>query len=218
MRHGVRTILISATLGLQLSVTSIASGGQALPSPAQIYHSKDASQLTRSGLRYLRGAGVARDATKALHLFCNAARMGNAEAKYRLGDIYAFGRGVPRNIELGTAWLYQAAQEGDLRAKVTLKALGMGGVPRREPSCTVPRDETQAPGSGPLLQHHAARPLRLAGSGTGFVVNRHGTLITARHVIAGCRAIGASLTAPERQFRHEGDDRSRLSAGARNRL
>ena len=43
------------------------------------------------------GEGVARDAARAAELYCQAARLGDAEAQFSLGWMYANGRSLPRD-------------------------------------------------------------------------------------------------------------------------
>jgi soluble lytic murein transglycosylase-like protein len=126
------------TLLLSFAAAMVAvppAGAQQLPSFHEIYRSSDVHELTAWGLRYERGVGVSQNATNAAQLYCKAARKGDADAKYQLGQMYAFGRGVPRDKALAAAWLYQAAQADDSRAKVLLKVLNVEGKPKRQPSC-----------------------------------------------------------------------------------
>jgi soluble lytic murein transglycosylase-like protein len=127
------------TLALSFAVAAMVAvppaGAQQLPSFQEIYRSTDVHDLTAWGLRYERGVGVAQNATNAVQLYCKAARKGDVDAKYQLGQMYAFGRGVPRDEALAAAWLYQAAQGNDSRAKVLLKVLNIEGKPKRQAAC-----------------------------------------------------------------------------------
>ncbi len=116
-------------------ITALPVSAQELPSFEEIYRSNDPHDLTAWGLRFERGVGVTQDATNAVRLYCKAARKGDVEAKYQLGQVYAFGRGVPRDEALAAAWLYQAAQGKDRRAKVLLKVLKVEGKPKRKAVC-----------------------------------------------------------------------------------
>jgi len=54
---------------------------------------------------------------ESLALYRKAASAGNAEAQYRLGEIYAAGRGVPQNNSQAYIWLSLAANAGHAAAK-----------------------------------------------------------------------------------------------------
>ena len=87
--------------------------------------SRDMHLLTASGMRYETGVGVGQDADKAVKLYCHAAKMGDGDAKYRLGYLYAYGRGVKRDPELAAAWFGEAVK-ARLRAN-TDEVIARGG-------------------------------------------------------------------------------------------
>jgi hypothetical protein len=132
LKRGDTLALCAAAL---IMLAGFPASAQRLPSFEEIYGSDDAHDLTAWGLRYERGVGVAQDASNAVRLYCKAARKGDVEAKYQLGQVYAFGRGVGRDEELAAAWLYQAAQGKDRRAEVLLKVLRVEGKPKRQAVC-----------------------------------------------------------------------------------
>ena len=55
-------------------------------------------------------------AWKAANLYCEASRYGSAEAVYRLGMLYAFGRGVPQNRDYAANLFGIAAVNGHFEA------------------------------------------------------------------------------------------------------
>ncbi|HKY02790.1 MAG TPA: lytic transglycosylase, partial [Burkholderiales bacterium] len=55
--------------------------------------------LLRDALAFEHGEGVTKDQIKAAALYCEAAKLGDAEAQYALGWMYANGRGVERDDE-----------------------------------------------------------------------------------------------------------------------
>lgn len=114
-----------------------------LPTFDQIVRLADAGELTAWGRRYERGVGVARDAGKAVRLYCKAARRGDAEAKYYLGQVLAFGRDIERNEELAAAWLYEAAQQGESRSRSMLMLMGVDEKPARRAVCPVREDASR---------------------------------------------------------------------------
>ena len=60
---------------------------------------------------------------KAASLYCEAARYGSAEGLYRLGMLYAFGRGVPANREYAANLFAIASTHGHLEAQKMLETI-----------------------------------------------------------------------------------------------
>jgi len=106
-----------------------------LPSFEQIYAANDKNDLTAWGRRYARGVGVARDPEKAVKLFCKSARKGDTDAKFELGQMYAFGQGVRRDWDLAAAWYYQAAKGESRKAQTMLRVLKVENKPKRKAFC-----------------------------------------------------------------------------------
>ena len=106
-----------------------------LPSFEQIYSSNDKTDLTAWGRRYARGVGVAKDPGKAVKLFCKSARKGDTDAKFELGQMYAFGLGVTRDLDIASAWYYQAAKGESRKAQTMLQILKVKDKPGHEASC-----------------------------------------------------------------------------------
>ena len=61
---------------------------------------------------YEHGEGVARDAQHAIALYCEASRLGDAEAQFSLGWMYANGRGIPRDNRMASLFFALAADAG----------------------------------------------------------------------------------------------------------
>ena len=94
-----------------------------------------ASQL--AGLRvearaYEHGEGVPKDARRAIDLYCQAAKLGDAEAQYNLGWIYANGRGVARDDALAALFFDLAAKQGHEHAMRMQKVVGTDTAPTPE--------------------------------------------------------------------------------------
>ena len=62
-------------------------------------------------------------AWKAANLYCEAARYGSAEGVYRLGMLYAFGRGVPANRDYAANLFGIAATHGHFEAQKMLETI-----------------------------------------------------------------------------------------------
>lgn len=54
----------------------------------------------------------------------NKAKNGDAEAMYQLGTMYAFGLGVPRDLDKALHWLKKAAEQGYSEAGLVLQDVG----------------------------------------------------------------------------------------------
>lgn len=79
------------------------------------------------------GNGQPRDPNKAVELYCEAAHLGDAEAQYSLGWMYAMGRGIDRNDSAAAYFFTLAAQQGDPLAARMLKQVG--DPPNKPPDC-----------------------------------------------------------------------------------
>ena len=60
---------------------------------------------------------------RAANLYCEASRYGSAEAVYRLGMLYAFGRGVPQNRDYAANLFAIASVHGHFEAQKMLEAI-----------------------------------------------------------------------------------------------
>ena len=112
------------------------------------------SLLRQEALGYENGEGVERDAVKAAALYCKAARLGDAEAQFNLGWMYANGRGVERS-DATAAFFFHAAAEQGLEQAVRMLAT-VGGPPNYVPECMIDRAPPQMAPPPPRV---AAAPL-----------------------------------------------------------
>jgi TPR repeat protein len=62
----------------------------------------------------------AQDYAKALELWRPLAEKGNADAQYRLGTLYAEGKGVPQSDATAAEWFQRAADQGNAMAQYNL--------------------------------------------------------------------------------------------------
>ena len=81
------------------------------------------------------GEGVTRDAARAAALYCEAARLGDAEAHFSLGWMYANGRGIPRDNRMASLFFGMAAEQGHEYAKKMLAFVGPSGSTVELPDC-----------------------------------------------------------------------------------
>jgi TPR repeat protein len=129
--------LLPALAGLLSLLIGLPAAAEKLPSFEEIYRSKDKHELTSWGRRYTRGVGVNKDVQKGVRLFCKSARKGDVDAKFQLGQVYAFGHGVKRDWDLAAAWFYEAAKGNNRKAQTMLKILKVDGKPKRKATCPV---------------------------------------------------------------------------------
>lgn len=88
---------------------------------------------------YEHGEGVARDPARAIQLYCEGARLGDGEAQYSLGWMYANGRGVARNDAMAAYFFGLAAKQGHAHAERMLKYVGEAAS--NPPPCMVDDSE-----------------------------------------------------------------------------
>ncbi|NVZ08344.1 transglycosylase SLT domain-containing protein [Allochromatium humboldtianum] len=84
-------------------------------------NSNNPAVLLDWGQRHFHGVRATQNIDRAVQFYCAAARLGNAEAQYRLGDIYARTLLGKRDEVLAAAWLLKAAAGQYSAAKTRLK-------------------------------------------------------------------------------------------------
>ncbi len=89
--------------------------------------------LRNEARAYEHGEGVAKDPLRAANLYCDGARLGDAEAQFSLGWMYANGRGVERNDEMAAYFFKLAAEKGHGQARKMLRFVGQKAAPM--PGC-----------------------------------------------------------------------------------
>lgn len=90
------SIRFSAVL-LMFWVTVMSPGQVRAQGESEVSESTLASILRKEAIAYENGEGVPRDLVLAATLYCKSARLGDPEAQYNLGWMYANGRGPERN-------------------------------------------------------------------------------------------------------------------------
>ena len=81
------------------------------------------------------GEGVARDPLRAAELYCEASRLGDPEAQFSLGWMYANGRGIARDNRMASLFFGMAAEQGHEYAKKMLAFVGPSGATVDLPDC-----------------------------------------------------------------------------------
>jgi soluble lytic murein transglycosylase-like protein len=90
------------------------------------------AQLREQAQALEHGEGVARNLPRALALYCEAARRGDAQAQFNLGWMYANGRGAARNEALAAFFFGLAARQSHPQAANMLRFVG---EPAAAPQC-----------------------------------------------------------------------------------
>lgn len=83
-----------------------------------------AASLRAEAKSFEHGNGNPRNPEKAVELYCEAARLGDVEAQYNLGWMYAMGRGIPRDDPTAAYFFTLAAKQGDALASRMLRQVG----------------------------------------------------------------------------------------------
>lgn len=92
-------------------------GEEALPELSRLAGLGDSSAQTHLGAMYLNGYGVETDYFKAQYWLKKAGAQNETWALRMLGEIYAFGEGVPEDQEQSYSYYRQAADLGDIIAQ-----------------------------------------------------------------------------------------------------
>lgn len=104
--------------------------------------------LQRQARAYEHGEGVSRDPVRAVQLYCEAARLGDAESQFSLGWMYANGRGVGRDDALAAFFFGLAARQGHAHAEGMLRYVG---DPVAQPPDCMAEPEAEAEAEVPAL-------------------------------------------------------------------
>lgn len=72
---------------------------------------------------------------QAARLYCEASRYGSAEAQFRLGMLYAVGKGVPKSRDLAAAMFTTASMQGHYESQKMLETVEL--VPTELPPCVL---------------------------------------------------------------------------------
>lgn len=79
--------------------------------------SEGANALYMLAVQYEHAEGIPQDKQEAAELYCQAAKLGHAEAQYALGWMYANGRGVPKDDGIAAKLFAMAAEQGHVHAQ-----------------------------------------------------------------------------------------------------
>ncbi len=138
--------------GVLLAVLLMAAGFARADFGSQALENFDNELPVIRGLLERAGALVSEDdgdaAWKAANLYCEATRYGSAESAYRLGMLYAFGRGVPANRDYAANLFSIAAMYGHFEAQRMLETIEIRST--ATPPCVL---KAIAPEKAPVHQY-----------------------------------------------------------------
>jgi uncharacterized protein len=166
------------------------------------------------GMMYGNGQGVAKDEVEAMRWFRLAADQRNASAMATLGRSYELGRSVPKDLVQAYMWYDLAIRNARGSDRVTqmnearqqvANLLGPGDLARARqlalawaPQSTLPA--TASPAQPPVQvaapppREPPRSPAKTTSTGSGFVVNRSGHVLTNDHVVDDCRELRAGTS------------------------
>ena len=140
-RWGHAVLLVAAVLGCPLQAVA-AQGAASHPDTLPNGPTGAANGKVALAMRYESGLSVPRDYGRALTLYCEAARRGDAQAFYSLGWMYLNGRGVARDDAMAVMWLRRAAGRGIAQAANLLHLLS-SVTPAPAQDCPHPVEQTR---------------------------------------------------------------------------
>ena len=100
---------------------------------------------------------MTRDPQRAVQLYCEGARLGDAEAQFSLGWIYANGRGVQRDDALAAYFFDLAARQDHVQARGMLRQVGDEVAPA--PGCMAERAVEEPPEARDLVEAMAPQEI-----------------------------------------------------------
>ena len=153
------------------------------------------AQLTAARLT-LDESSAFYDAIEAFRWFLTAAINGDVSAAREVGKLYLDGKGVDANEEEGLSWLKKASESGDPEAATLLVNFEVARK-RREAEARAAAVDEQEVAEKEANEGKTAGPkdrecdppsvnpdeLEPIGSGTGFVINASGDILTNAHVV-----------------------------------
>lgn len=117
--------LISAACAMTLNSTVGMIAADADSTVVNVDEPPKVQSLLTLAARYEAGVDDPENAWQAAVNYCEASRLGSIEAQYRLGMLYAFGKGVPANKALAAALFSLAGKQGHAEAQNMLETINL---------------------------------------------------------------------------------------------
>jgi len=129
---------------------ALAQTGVFAPTPVAVLEDEPPAlrRLMQQANELESAAEIEDNAWQAAVLYCQAARGGSTEGQYRLGMLYAFGRGVPEGRSLAAALFSLAASQGHAQASQMLDTIQLTSV--ELPACVTGAQLPEKP--APIVQ------------------------------------------------------------------
>jgi hypothetical protein len=136
MRLALALALPLAGIGAQAALAAAPATPPGAVSAAALDHEPPAVRRLIERANVLE-AGVDDEESEwlAASLYCEASRLGSIEGQYRLGMLYAFGKGVPANRRLAASLFSQASSQGHFEANKMLDTIQMES--NELPTCVI---------------------------------------------------------------------------------
>lgn len=143
-----KTIRILLCCSMFFFMTSAVASGSESSEVSEGGHKLNALLLKAAS--YEAAAESHDDFWQAAAIYCEASRLGSTEAQYRLGMLYAFGKGVPENRAFAASLFSIASHQGHRKAFDMLETINFKSqeLPACVTSETLP-DKRPPPVSGP---------------------------------------------------------------------
>ena len=157
----------------------------------------DAEAQFNLGLIYHDGQGVPEDYAEAVRWWRLAADQGDAVAQFNLGGMYRVGAGVPQDYVEAHMWLNLAASRssGDERDEVVEVRDWVAQRLTSDQISEAQRFAREWEAANSTPNEDAIPPGSTDGTGTAFIVDPDGLLLTAHHVIDQATSISVSCNA-----------------------
>jgi len=159
---------------------------------------------------YRDGLGVDKDDKQAFKWYKKAAKQGDITSQINLGAIYASGRGVLKDFEEAIKWFKKAVAQGSPEAEFRLGLMhypkDMGKVKfwlkkaHESTNIDISQKAKKLWDDLELWKYETREDSSFTNSrknhkddayksGTGFYVDKHGTVLTNNHVVDGCNVV-----------------------------
>jgi len=109
-----------------------------LSKPGVSENADNPKTLVELAVKYEHAEGVTRDYPMAVALYCRAARLGNADAQYALGWMYANGRGVSKDDGVAAQLFAMADEQGHEHARKMARYTQSSATLTPLPACLLP--------------------------------------------------------------------------------
>lgn len=130
---GMRGALLRKMSAAPAAVWLLLAGAASAQTQVEVTEPGHIVALRTEARAYEHGEGVQKNPRRAVELYCEAAKLGDVEAQFSLGWMYANGRGVSRDDGLASLFFALAAQQGHEHAMKMQRLISE--APADKPDC-----------------------------------------------------------------------------------